>query len=302
MTLRTVNPYTSYQTLLDLQRVNERMAVLSEQISSGSRLTRLGDDPTACALVVNFQSSIDRNTAYIAQAKTAASLLASTETALSSLNDSVTRLLEIGEQGLSDTTTESGRSAIAQEADGILDNVLSLANTQAYGKYLFAGTQTTTQPFSETAGAVTYAGDGNRIDLAVSSSTSIATNLAGDDVFFGDGGQGSASDLFQQIADLRDALTANDTAAIQVAFDNLKTIQSRLNDQLADVGGRQATLESLQESLSSYNLSLQTIQNSYESLDYAAATTEYSEAQTIQQASLSVLASRNDLSLFDFIG
>src|SRR5512145_376488 len=163
MTLRTVNPYSSYQALLDLQRVKARMAVLSEQLSSGSRLTRLGEDPTASALVVNLQASIDRNSAYIAQAKSAASFLASSETALSSLNDAATRLLEIGEQGLSDTTTASGRGSIAEEVDGILDNVLSLANTQAQGKYLFAGTRTTTVPFTDSAGTIVYAGDGQAI-------------------------------------------------------------------------------------------------------------------------------------------
>lgn len=302
MTLRTVNPYTSYQTTLDLQRVKERMAVLSEQIASGSRLVRLGDDPTASALVVNFQSAIDRNAAYITQAKTAGSLLASTEETLSSLNETVTRLLELGEQGLSDTTADSGRTAIAEEVDGLLETVLALSNTQAYGKYLFAGTQTTTEPFSESAGTVTYAGDGNTIGLAVSASTTITTNLAGDAVFFGANGQGSDTDLFQQIGDLRDALLAGDTTAMQSAFDNLKSIQSRLNDQLAVVGGRQSTLESLQDDLSAFNLSLQTIQNSYQELDYTEAITDYAQAQTVQQASLSVLANRNDLNLFDFLG
>lgn len=301
MSLRTVNPGTSYQTLLDLQRAKARMATLSEQISAGSRLTSLGDDPTDCAQVVTLQASIDRNTAYIAQAKSAASFLASSETALSSVNESTTRLLELAEQGLSDTTT-SGRTSIAAEVEGLLDSIQSLANTQAQGKYLFAGTQTTTVPFVTTAGTTTYAGDNQTVDLQVSSSTTITTNLTGDVVFFGTGGQGSGTDLFAQTAALRDALTANDTTAMQAAFDNLKAIQSSLNDQLAMLGGRQSTLDSLQEGLSGHNLSLQSIQTSYEELDYAAAVSAYSEAQTIQQASLSMLASRSELNLFDFIG
>lgn len=303
MTLRSVNPYTSYQLLLDLQRTKDQMVNLQEQLASGNRLVRLGDDPTASSLVLDFQNSIDKNKAYIQQANSATSFLSTTETALSSLNESITRLLELGQQGLSDTTSTAGRTAISHEVDGLRTNILSISNTQAQGKYIFAGTRTTTQPFSgPAAGPIAYAGDSNRIDLDVAMSTSVSTNLTGDEVFFGSGGQLSATDLFQQVTDLRDGLTTNNRAQIQTAYDNLKTILGRVNDQMTDLGGRQASLDQLRDSIEGYNLSLQTIQGSYQDLDYAEAITDYSQAETAQQASLSVLAKANNLNLFNYLG
>jgi len=302
MTIRTVNPYTSYQVLLDLQRTKSQMAKLTEQMSSGSRLTSLGDDPTASALVLDFQNSIDKNSAYIKQAKSAMTFLSTTETALTTLNDDITELLELAEEGVSDTTTADGRSSIAEEVDGILSDILSLSNSQTEGKYIFAGTQTTTQPFSENlAGDIVYAGDSNSIDLNVSSCTTVSTNLTGDEVFFGTGGIGSATDLFQQVQALSDGLTADDTTQIQAAFDNLKTILSRVNDELSKVGGRETALENIEYDLTSYNTSLASIQSSYEGLDYAEAVTEYSQAETAQQASLSVLSNMSNLNLFDYL-
>lgn len=303
MTLRSVNPYTSYQVMMDLRRTKDQMANLSEQLASGNRLTRLGDDPTASALVLDFQNSINKNKAYILQANSAVSFLQTTETSLSSLNDAITRLLEIGQQGLSDTSGVNGRTAIANEVDGIRTNVLSISNTQAQGKYIFAGTRTTTLPFSgPAAGPIVYAGDGNSIDLDVAASMSISTNLTGDDVFFGSGGQGSATDLFQQVTDLRNGLQTNNSAMIQTAYDNLKTIQSRINAQMTELGGRQASLQQLTENVEGYNLSLQTIQGSYQNLDYAEAITDYTQAEIAQQASLSTLAKTGNLNLFNFLG
>lgn len=303
MTLRSVNPYTSYQVLLDLQRTKDQMVNLQEQLASGNRLVRLGDDPTASSLVLDFQNSIDKNKAYIQQANSATSFLSTTETSLSSLNESITRLLELGQQGLSDTTSVAGRTAISHEVDGLRTNILSIANTQAQGKYIFAGTRTTTLPFSgPAAGPIAYAGDSNRIDLDVAMSTSVSTNLTGDEVFFGSGGQLSATDLFQQVTDLRDGLTTNNRAQIQTAYDNLKTILGRVNDQMTDLGGRQASLDQLRDSVEGYNLSLQTIQGSYQDLDYADAITDYSQAEIAQQASLSVLAKANNLNLFNYLG
>ena len=310
MTLRSVNPYTSYQVLLDLQRTKDQLANLQEQLASGNRLNRLGDDPTASSLVLDFQNSIEKNKAYIQQANSATSFLSTTETSLQSVNDVISRLLELGQQGLNDITSPAGRTALAHEVDGLRTNLLAIANTQAQGKYIFAGTRTTTQPFSgPAAGPIAYAGDGNSIDLDVANSTSVSTNLTGEAVFFGGptnpvtfAGANPAADLFQQVTDLRDGLTTNNRAQIQTAYDNLKTIMARVNDQMTDLGGRQASLDQLRENVGSYNLSLQTIQGSYQDLDYAAAITDYNQADTAQQASLSVLAKTSQRNLLDYLG
>jgi flagellar hook-associated protein 3 FlgL len=309
MSLRTPNPLTNSQILLDLQRSKEHSAVLSEQISSGNRIVRLADDPTGAALILDFQTSISRNEQYVKQANSAGNFLQSSETAMSSLNESLTRLVELGTQGLGTSTGVSGRTALAQEVDGIRNNILSLSNTKSAGKYIFAGTRTTTQPFSgPSAGAILYAGDSSSIDLAVSDSTTVSTNLTGDQVFFGGPagptGQGvpPSADLFQQVLDLSNALKANNTANIQTAYDNIRTIQTRLNTQITDLGGRQAGLDQLKLDLGAYNASLKSIQSTYQTVDYPEAITEYTREQTAQEATLSILAKGSQLNLFDYLG
>lgn len=309
MTLRSVNPYTSYQVLTDLQRTKDQMSVLEQQLASGNRLIRLGDDPTASALVLDFQSSIDRNNAYVKQMDSATSFLQTTETSLQSMDTSITRLLELGQQGLSDITSAAGRTALSHEVDGLRTSLLSVANTQSQGKYIFAGTRTTTIPFSgPAAGPIAYAGNDQSIDLDVAMSTAVSTNLTGNTVFFGgpvnpatNAGLNPDADLFQQVTNLREGLRTNDRTLIQTSYDNLKLIQGRVNDQMTDLGGRQASLDQMKDNVQSYNLSLQTIQGSYQDLDYPKAITEYSKAQTAQQASLSVLGKSNALNLFNYL-
>lgn len=98
------------------------------------------------------------------------------------------------------------------------------------------------------------------------------------------------------------AMSSNDIAQIQTAFNNLKAIHEGVNTVITDLGGRQAGLDSLKSNLESYNLSLQAIQGTYEDLDYAAAITQFTRDQTAQQAALSVMARVNDQNLFDFLG
>ncbi len=305
MSLRSVNPYSSYQVLLDLQRTKDQMANLSEQITSGNRLNRLGNDPTASALVLNFQNSIDKNEAYIKQANSAASFLQTTETALTSATDSIIRLLELGTQGAGNTSA-SGRTALAPEVSGIRDTLLALANTQSQGKYIFAGTNTTTKPFELTPGPpptwpLVYSGNSGDISLDTSSSTSVSTNIPGNMAFF-DGAQGSNGDLFAQVTNLLTGLNTNDTAMIQGAVANLRNVVlTHMTTLVTDVGGRQASLMQQTDNLETYNLSLQEIQNSYAAVDYPTAISDYTQAETSQQAALSVLGKMNNFSLFNYL-
>jgi len=304
MSLRTPNPMTNRQTLLDLQRSKERSAVLSEQISSGNKIVRAEDDPSGSAMILDFQNSITKNNQYVQQANSAQSFLQVTETSLTALNDSLTRLIELGPTASSTSTDANGRASIATEVDGLRNTILSLSNTQEQGKYIFSGTKTLTQPFSgPAAGPITYAGDSNSINLDVSASISTSTNLTGDAVFFGGpAGQGTAGDIFQQVTDLRDALNANNTAGIQTAVANITALHQRVLNQITDLGGRQNSLNQLTSDLKSYNTSLESIQSSYQTVDYPTAITSYTSEQTSQQASLSMIAKAGKTNLFDYIG
>ena len=194
MTLRTPNPSSNSQTTLDLRRIKERRAILSEQLTTGNRIVRLGQDPTGAALIVDFQTSIGRNDQYVKQINSAASYLTETETALDSVNTSLTRLLELAPSLESTSATASDRLQMVPEVDGILSGLLAVANTQQQGKYLFAGTNTTTVPFTQTAAGATYHGDSGQISLDISMSASVVTNLTGVQVFQGIGGEGSATE------------------------------------------------------------------------------------------------------------
>ena len=302
MSLRTPNTLTSRQTLLDLQRTKERMSLLQDQISTGRRIVQLSEDPSGAALILDFRTSIDRNTQFLKQGNAAGSFLSTAETVLTATSNDLIRLGELGTQALLGNIGAAGRAALAQEVDGLRTSFITSANTKDQGKYIFAGTATQTLPFSgPSAGPIAYSGNGATIDLEVSSSFTVATNLPGNALFFGPSGQGSATDLFQAVTDLRDGLLANNTAQIQTAFDNLTAIHARLLQNIGDLGGRQATLDHLRDTLGDVNLNLESVLESTESVDYPAAITEYTNQETAQQAILSTLAKVNRQNLFDFL-
>jgi len=314
MTLRTPNPYRSYKSLLDLQRSKERLAVTQEQITKDRRIVRISDDPSGAALIMDFQTSIERNKMYVKQGEAASSFLKGTESALNSINTQIDRLLELGEMGLTETTPEHGREAIAAEVNGLLTILFDISNTKEQGKYIFSGTNTATAPFAWRDPApdpftllpgqsvVDYNGNLGNIDMDISSTASITTNLTGAYVFQGGTPPDPHQDIFTAVAKLREGLLNNDTDQIREGYDDIRKIQDRINVCLATVGSRHVQLENSATNLEDFNEALQSIQNTYDGLDYPSTYTKLGEELNIQEASLATLAQMGRLSLFDYIG
>src|SRR5664279_2468567 len=94
MSIRTVTSSENRQSLLDLQRTNERLANNQTRISSGNRLVNAGDDPAA-ASIVDLGNSIQANTGYLKQIDSATSYLSPTEDAVNAAVNANMRLQEL---------------------------------------------------------------------------------------------------------------------------------------------------------------------------------------------------------------
>lgn len=302
MSFRTPSSILNREGVLGLARIKDQIAHLQAQISTGRRIVNLSDDPAGAGLLVDLNATVKANEQYKKQINDALAFQRGSEVVISSMHDGITRLMELAQESLNSQTTGGGRVAIASEVDGIRSTFLGYANQKIEGKYIFAGTQTQTQPFNgPSAGPITYAGDSNLISVAVGPSATATMNIPGNGLFFGTGGQGSTTDVFQQVTDLRDALLANNVAGIKAAYANLQGIQGNLSTAITDLGGRQGTLENLSTDLDSFNLSIASIKSNVEDVDYAKAVTDFTAAQTAQQAAMSTLAKTNNQNLFDFL-
>ena len=295
MSFRTSTATQQRQSLQDLQATQERMALNNARITSGNRIGSPGEDPTGAAAILDFGNSIDANTQYLKQIDSASAYLTTAENAVNGAVESVMRLGELA---------VSGSSASVPEVNAILQNLLALANTQSQGKYIFSGTKTNTQPFGDPLAPYTYQGNREDINLGVATGTLVSTNLTGDQVFLGGKGLApgaSPSDLFTAVQNLATGLLNGNNASVQTATTGLDAALANLNQMLAELGGRQAGLQSLQTSLGNFNASLQALQTDQQATDYPTAIMEYTNDQTIQSATLSVMAKVNTVNLFDYL-
>ena len=273
-------------TLANVQKSTANMSRLQEQISTGKKVNRASDDPAAARKILSLRSedlSLDQFSANIQKATHDLDFSAS---ALQSTSDILQKITELTMQGISGSNDQGSRTIIANEINQLLETIMQSANAKRLGRYTFAGTETTTEPFVTTRNssgkisAVTYNGNRESIEYNVGPNINTIVNLTGDEVFM-------SSKLFDAIIRIRDNLETGAVSFATNELGNLENAAQGIRNSIAKAGGISSTLQLTGNRIEDTKLSLQEVLASAESADIAELVLKLTEQQSIFEASLS---------------
>jgi flagellar hook-associated protein 3 FlgL len=297
MRVGTASLYAGFQ--LRLQQLAADLKSLNEKIASGKKLNRPSDDPIAMVEAMQFKGTTRQIDQYGRNLETAVSWLNTSESALSQILDVVIRAHELAVQMNSDTQNDETRDGAAVEVGGLLNEAISLGNTQLNGQYIFSGYETATAPFTKVilGGVETaqYNGDTNDFQVQIGKGENLAAGKNGQTVLMD-------STLFSTLGSLKKALEDNDRAGINAQLGNLTSVEDYLNNQIADVGGRQNCAEVRKNILSQIQITMQERLSLAEDTDIAEVVTQLNCAQVTYQAALAAAARLQGMSLLNFMG
>lgn len=176
------NIYNNVSFALSLH--TEAMTRLQEQVATGSRINRASDDPSAAyrVLGLNSQKSLLEN--YMDGLMEVVTMLDVSYTAIDSMKHALSKVTA-RLTGISGTV---GATGIAEEVNNWLENIVSLANTNHMGQYLFGGSNTGSAPYvvERTDGkitSVTYQGSLEDRDVEVAPGVEASAFHVGDNIF-----------------------------------------------------------------------------------------------------------------------
>jgi flagellar hook-associated protein 3 FlgL len=296
-----VDPFYVQGLAGSLNDVTATEAELSGELASGLRVTSLSVDPVAAAQGSIIGSSIAADDAYIQSASSAQSRLQLTDSALGEVVTQLTQAISLATSGGDSTLSATNKQSIGQELSGIRDQVLSLANTQYLGQYIFAGSQGSTAPFVQsgpsTDATTTYVGDQALQYSTTESGQRIQTNLAGSSVFTAPGSSVLGA-LNQVVADFSSgasaAQLAADAGALTSALGTVNAQRGVIDTSLAQV---QAASSYAQTDASQQTAAQSTLLDA----DAASVATNLSNAETQSAALSNTIASLAKGSLFDYL-
>ncbi|HUZ95111.1 MAG TPA: flagellin [Edaphobacter sp.] len=276
-------------------------ATLTNELSSGLRVTSLQDDPAAVAQSTVMASAISKDDTFVQTASGTQSMMQVSDSTLGEVVSQLTSAVSLAISGSNGTANAANIASIEQQLTGIRDQILSLANTSYLGQSLFAGSQGSVKPFtldtSTSPATTSYVGDTNANYVETPSGQKIQTNLVGSDVF-GSGNTGVFGALNQLIADFSgstaSASAAADTGTLSAALSNVSGQRSLLDGSLSRLEAT-STYTQTEESR------LKVQQGSLVSADPASVATQLSSAETQNQALMSVMTALSKTDLFNYL-
>ncbi|MCX5919639.1 MAG: flagellar hook-associated protein FlgL [Deltaproteobacteria bacterium] len=296
MRVGTASLYAGIQQRL--QRLTADLDSLNEKIASGKKVNRPSDDPIATVEAMQFKTATRQMDQYGRNLKTAGSWFTASESALSQTLDLVARVHEIAVTMNSDNQNAQTRDSAAVEVGELLDQAISLGNTELSGRYIFSGFETATAPFTKVmvGGVETaqYNGDTNDFQVQIGKDENLTAGKNGQTVLMD-------STLFSTLGSLKKALEDNDLDGVNTQLGNLTSVEDYLNNQIADIGGRQNRAEVKANILGQLQLDLQDRLSQAEDADIAEVMIQLNSKQVIYQAALAAAARVSQMSLLDYL-
>ncbi|MEE3040414.1 MAG: flagellar hook-associated protein FlgL [Candidatus Latescibacterota bacterium] len=287
----------------NLNRSFGRMVRFQQELSSGSRLNNLSDDPAAVERSLSLRSELRNIEQFQKNIDDGTGWLELSEVSLSELETLFVEARGLAVQGASDTYNSQQRRSLADQIDQFLEHVVSLSESRYRGRYIFAGTQTGDPPYGATRDqegmilSLDPTGDATgNIEREVADGIVMQVNVAGDSVYEG------SLNAFDVLIDLRDALGENNVGGVRESLSSLADMREKISSVRGEIGARVNRMELTRNVLDRVTTEMTTILSEDEDVDLTSTIVNLQQEQDVFQAAL---ASGNTVipqSLMDFIG
>ena len=294
-----VNPNFTPDILNDLWQSQAQEQTYIEQLATGKRVNVPSDDPGAAAEDVQNQALQSQTDQYLQNTSSLEGMFQAADSALSSVVTALNQAISLGVQGANGTLSPADQQALAEQVQGIQSQIVALANTTYQGSYLFAGNATQSAPFALNASqptGVVYSGDSGVNTVQIAQGQSIQTNLPGNQIF-----QGAGGNVMGSLQQLVTALQSGSTTNISSATTQVSNALNYLSQQRVFYGNGIDELNANQSSLQQEQVNLQTQETNLVGADLATAATGLSQAQAAQSATLAALAQIIPQSLLNYL-
>jgi flagellar hook-associated protein 3 FlgL len=293
----------------NLQKQTEAMLQRQEQLASQKRINRPSDDPAGMARVLDGRSSLAAIDQYVENIKQGKTRLEITETTLEQVDDLVQQAGDLARANSGEEITADQREFAAENIKEIYDHIMQLANSRFGGRYMFAGYQTDTAPFTRDADptistddyTAAYNGDSGSFQIPIADNIKVSVDADGRN-YFGDGASGVFSELQKLINGLENADLTAGTAQIREAVDPLEAAHVQIMNKRSEGAPKQYRLEASEQYWTNFKSKVQEAMGRDEDADITRVAVELNNLKTAYETSMAAAAKIIQRGLVDFLG
>jgi flagellar hook-associated protein 3 FlgL len=277
-----------------------RMNKLNTQLSSGKRINLPSDDPAAVARSLSLRAAVADTEQFTSNLADAKAWLQATDSALMGAEDVLRRVKELAVKGSNSATLSAEeQQAIADEVDQLIDQMVSIANTNHEGRFVFAGYQTLQEPFSRTGDTIASHGDDGAIEYRIGPQQILAANLDGREVFGAD--ETTPDRIFKVLIEIKQHLENGDGGQVSGSLEELSSSLDNLLQYHSEIGAKMNRVELAGSHMSQLKVNYQQLQSENEDADMAEVIMDLKTSELVYRASLGAGARVIMPTLMDFL-
>jgi flagellin len=236
------------------------------QLSTGSRITKAGDDAAGLAISENLKAQIRSYGQAARNANDGISMIQTAEQSMGEVSNIITRLRELGVQAASDTIGEQERGFINKEVDALKSEIQRVAESASFGsRKLLDGT-------------------GGVYDIHVGTSANENTDWIAYDA--------ATTDVTLNTLGISE-LDFMSKEGARMGLTQLDTAQSSVNGSRANLGAMQNRLSSSSDVINTMSENLNAANSRIRDTDVAASTSELARNNVLLQGTTATLAQAN---------
>ena len=167
----------------NITRSQQLLMNVQNQLATGKRVNTPSDDPGSAAILQQLNKTLERRKSYAANLKNASSQLGEVDTQLDAMTSLLQQAKTISMKDVGSDVTADMRAADAEVISSIYSQMLSVANTEFGGVYIFGGDAASTSPFKETAAGVQFTGSSRALKNVFDENLTLPFMVDGGDVF-----------------------------------------------------------------------------------------------------------------------
>jgi flagellar hook-associated protein 3 FlgL len=288
----------------DLTRLSNTQTRLTQELASGRRLFDASDDVPATGRVMSYESEKRSLQQYERNAQRGLTNINVSTSSLESIQKIAGQIFNIA-PAAAESGDPSQNAAFASQIDGLLEQAVSMANTQVSGTYLFGSKVNDTAPFTVdrdvTTGRITavhYSIAAGAADpapqIAISESAQVATTTGGTE-------NQQLESFFNNLVALRDAVASDNEANITTYQNTLGDDEDRLTTMLSTLAVSKLRITTTQEQNSTRFNQLADLSAGETEINTADTAVKYKAALSSYEAALQAGSQMFQKSLLDYI-
>jgi flagellar hook-associated protein 3 FlgL len=290
-----------------IDNLQQQLSQVQQQLSSGLKVNNVADAPDQVSPILQLHANIAQNQQVQNNLTATQGVVQTADQNLSSAISLMDQAQTFAAESLGVTQNAQTRATLASQVGSVLQQMVSISQTQVDGKYIFSGDADQSPSYQYNPNST------NGIDrLQISSSTHQAVDTNGNrfsvsltagQIFDARDSSDAptSSNVFAALNSLRTALLNNDTAGITSSQNALQTASSYLNSQQGFYGNVENRISSALTNAQNASVSLQTDLSNRQDANTTQDIVQMQQYMTNLQAAMASEAKMPQQTLFSLL-